>query len=445
MLSGLFSARLNTLSSVALLVLGGLAFLPGGAESQEGDLVDRIAAVVGDSVITLTQIEERIFQLQYQGAEVPTDPSGRARLQREILDQMLGEQLIVQAALKDSTILVDEAELDDMVNQDLSDRSREFQGGPGAFQTALEAQGWTMASYREFVRGQARMQRLYQQYMAKRSRDMAGIIIEETEIQAFFDAQKERLGQRPPSVEFVQVVVLSTPSDSSRGLALAEAQRIRQLAADGDDFEELARRFSQDPGSKDQGGDLGWFRRGAMVEAFEDAAFGLRIDEISEPVETPFGFHIIKVERRRAGEAKARHILISAEVSESDTEVTRVKAADLVPRFEAGEDFVALRTEFGDSESPDSLEVPFDRLGDLPPGFAEPLQAAVDGQVIGPIEFESQGVSRFAVVKVLEVREGGLYSFEDLRGQILERLQQDQLVENILDELRAKTYIQIRI
>mgnify|MGYP001821500534 FL=1 len=113
--------------------------------------------------------------------------------------------------------------------------------------------------------------------------------------------------------------------------------------------------------------------------------------------------------------------------------------------LEAGDDFANLREEFGDPESPDSLEIPFDQLRDLPPGFAEPLLQGEAGQILGPLEFEAQGVTRYAVLHVEEVRDGGEFSLDELRGQIRERLQQDKLVSNILEELRSRTYIQIRI
>ena len=412
--------------------------------AQESNLVDRIAAVVGDSVITLTQIQERIFQLSSQGLEIPTDAGALARLQREILDQIVGEQLIVQAAIRDTTIAVDEADIEEIVSQDLQQRVRQF-GGQAAFQQTLQAQGFTMASFREFLRGQVRQNRLYQQYMAKRSRDLAGIVIEDSEIRAFFDAQRENLGQRPPSVAFTQIIVASTPSDSARDAARAEAERIRQMAVEGEDFEELARRFSQEPGAQDSGGDLGWFRRGEMVPAFEEAAFSLGVNQISDVVETPFGFHIIKVERRRSGEVRARHILIQPQTSEADRLRALQTAEEVKSRLEAGEDFVALREAYGDLESADSLEYPFDQLSQLPPGYAEPLLQSDAGQVIGPIEYEAAGRARFAVIQVQAVREGGEFSLEEIRPQIRQRLQEEKLVEKILEELRAQTYVQIRI
>ncbi len=445
MLSGRSVTPMSAGITALALVLGGTPIATPSLAAQEGDLVDRIVAVVGDSVITLTQLQERLFQMSAQGVEIPTEPSALAQLQRELLDQVISEQLIVQAALQDSTIIVEDAQLDEVVSQDLQQRARSYPGGQTAFQVALQDQGWTLASYREFLRGQVRQQQLYQQYMAKRSRELATIIVEEAEVEAFFQEQRDRLGDRPPTVAFTQIIVLSTASDSAKEAARTEAERIRQLALDGEDFEELARRFSQEPGAQESGGDLGWFRRGDMVDAFEEAAFNLAIDEISETVETPFGFHVIKVERRRSGEVRARHILIRAEVSEEDQARAREAAESVRARLEAGEDFTGLREEFGDPASPDSLEIPFDQLRDLPPGFAEPLLQGEAGQLLGPLEFEAQGVTRYAVLDVQEVRDGGEFSLDELRGQIRERLQQDKLVSNILEELRSRTYIQIRI
>jgi peptidyl-prolyl cis-trans isomerase SurA len=186
-----------------------------------------------------------------------------------------------------------------------------------------------------------------------------------------------------------------------------------------------------------------------MVEPFEDAAFSMFIDEISEPVETAFGFHIIKVLRRRSGEIRASHILIPVNPTAADVERFRQEGQDVKARLEAGESFEALREEFGDLEAPDTLRVPFDRLqGVLPPGFAEPLSRSEAGQVLGPIEYQNaQGEDRLGVLKVLEVLPAGPYSVDDpdLRSRIIQALQQEKFVDQILAELRSKTYVLIRM
>jgi peptidyl-prolyl cis-trans isomerase SurA len=433
------------LLGVVLLALG-WGSLPQSLQGQDRTLVDRIAAVVGDSVIPLSQVEERIFQLRAQGVEIPADNESLTLLRRDILDQMIGEQLIVQAAIQDTTIVVDESDVDEAVSQEIQRRSASF-GGQVAFQRALADQGWTLTSYREFLRGQFRQQQLYQQFMAKKARDFRSVVVEESEVREFFEDQKDAIGQRPPTVVFAQVIVAPTPSDSTKALARAEADRIREMALAGEDFGELARRFSQDPGSKDSGGDLGWFRRGDMTQTFEDAAFNLAVDEISAPVESPFGYHIIKMNRRRSGEVRASHILIPVEPTPADVDRAASDAEEVRLRLEAGESPATLRELFGDGEAPDTLRVPFDRLRELPPGFAEPLLQSESGQILGPIRYLAREQPRFGVLKVVSVLEGGPYTLddEDLQTRIRSAIQEQKMVEGILGELRSRTYVQIRM
>ena len=431
-----------------LLAIGfltfGAGFLPHALQGQDRTLVDRIAAVVGDSVISLSQIEERIFQLQARGVEIPPDAEARALLRRDILDQIIGEQLILQAAIKDTTIVVDEQELEEFVSAEMQERSSAL-GGQAVFQRGLADQGWTLATYREFLRGQFRQQQLYQQFMAVRAREVGSVVVEESEIGEFFEEQKDAIGQRPPGVVFAQVIVVPTPSDSTKAEARAEAEGIREMAVAGDDFAELARRFSMDPGSKDSGGDLGWFRRGDMTPAFEDAAFSLAPSEISAPVESPFGYHVIKLNRRRSGEVRASHILIPVEPTPADVDQAARDAEEVRRRLDAGEPPGALRERFGDLEAPDTLRVAFDRLRELPPGFAEPLLQAEPGQILGPIRYLAREQPRFGVLKVVDIVEGGPYTLEDedLRDRIRGEIRQQKMVERILDELRSKTYVQI--
>ena len=105
-----------------------------------------------------------------------------------------------------------------------------------------------------------------------------------------------------------------------------------------------------------------------MVPPFEEAAFSAPVGIITPPVETPFGFHLIKVERIRPSEVKARHILISARPSAADAGVARERAQSALDRLGTGEDFATLRAEFGDDAAPDTLGVQFDQLSALPPG-----------------------------------------------------------------------------
>ena len=136
---------------------------------------------------------------------------------------------------------------------------------------------------------------------------------------------------------------------------------------------------------------------------------------------------------------------IVPEKTEADRERARAVARDVLERAEGGESMADLFDDYSDPAAPDSLTLPFDQINDLPPVYVE-LRSASSGAFVGPLEYEvSPGESRIAVVHVIEVREAGAYTYEDLRSQIASQLQVEKQREILVEELRANTYIEIRM
>lgn len=425
-----------------------LVSLPTPATTQfvEGsDVVDRLVAVVGDSVVVQTQVEEEIQRMALQGRPIPepTDPEYE-QLFRTILDQFVDRLLILQAAARDSLIAVDETVVDERVSERINQLTEQF-GGQTALQQALAAEGMTLAEYRDMLRSEARIERVQQLFMQQQLRTTDPVVVSEDELLARFQEARGTLQQRPKTVRFRQVVIAPEPSQSAVDAARVKAEALLDSINSGVDFAELAMRHSDDPGTRELGGDLGWFRRGRMVREFEDAAFALFDGEVSDLVRTDFGYHIIKVERYRAGERNARHILVVPRKLDEDTEAARQKADDLAAQIRAGAPVAELAAEHGDAAAPDSVTIAFEQLAELPPSYG-PLRTASAGDVIGPIEYEiAPNEVRFAVVRVEDIREAGAYTFEDLRAQIAAQLQQEKRIERLLEDLRARTYIDIRM
>ena len=433
--------RRSTFLSIGLLLLTTAA----AGQLPRSDIVDRLVAIVGDSTVLQTQVEEEIQRLALNGTPVPapTDPEYEA-LFRSVLEEFVSSLLEVQAAAKDSMIQVDEATIDERVADQIDQLAMQF-GGQPALQQALAGEGLTLAEYREILKNQARVSQIRQLYRQLHLRDASPERVTEDEMLERFQEARETLQQRPKLVTFRQVVIRPEPNEAAKEAAREEADALLERVRAGEDFAELAEEHSDDLGSAALGGDLGWFRRGRMLREFEDAAFALRVGEVSPPVETDFGFHIIRVERARRGEVQARHILVIPEKTEADLARGTEVAGGVLERARAGESMTELFAEYSDPAAPDSLTIPFEQLGELPPSYAA-LQSASTGDFLGPLQYDlGPGETRLAVVSVLEVREAGAYTFEDLRGQLASQLQQEKQLERLLEGLRANTYIEIRM
>jgi peptidyl-prolyl cis-trans isomerase C len=163
-----------------------------------------------------------------------------------------------------------------------------------AFEQALNAQHMTLAKLREDARANMMIQKLLQGEIAK-------IEIKPSDISTFYEKNPDKF-QQPETVHAAHILVIVPQGSDEKAKAALKAKALEALKAarSGQDFATLARKYSDD-GSAQHGGDLGFFPRGQMVPAFEQAAFALKPGEISDLVETPFGFHIIKMIERRPG------------------------------------------------------------------------------------------------------------------------------------------------
>ncbi len=152
--------------------------------------------------------------------------------------------------------------------------------------------------------------------------------VTDAEVRAFYNENPERF-ERPRTARLTVAFIPKTLTEADRQAAYQNAMRIRQELVGGGDFAAIAARESQDPGSAQKGGDLGTFGRGQMVGAFDSVAFSLPVNEISQPVETQFGLHLIQVQERTGDQVKARHILLPIGKSEAELAKLDVRADSL--------------------------------------------------------------------------------------------------------------------
>jgi peptidyl-prolyl cis-trans isomerase SurA len=431
----------RNLSILFLLTLAAAplsAQLPGGPQSGE-ELVDRVVAVVGDTVVLLSDLFTDIEQLQAAGQTLPTDPQGQRRLFEELLANKVTDVVVISAA-RSAGVQVRDEEVAAMVAQDLANVQDRFPS-EDAFREALAASGMTLEGYRQTLLVQYRDRAMVQRFLQMRLGAGARPHVSDEEVRAFFATQAGELGPRPTTVSFQQVVIEPRATEAARAAARETAAEVLRELREGASFEVLARRYSMDPGSREQGGELGWFRPGGMVRRFEDAVYSMRPGQVSGIVETEFGFHIIRLDRVRGTERQARHILIIPEVDEAAMESARQRAEAVLAAARAGTTMPELARQHGvPGENLVAEQVPLDRL---PEAYAAAVADAQRGDLVGPFVTTGRQGERWVVLRVTERVAEGSYRLEDVHDQIVERLQEEMMLEALVEDLRRRTHISI--
>lgn len=283
-----------SLSRLALLL--GLCIGLFGSASAQSSPLDKIVAVIGDEVILESDIQNQYDYLIINGQK---DNGG---LRCEVFNQLLMNKLLLNKAKQDSiTVSADE------VNNEIERRIQYFTSniGKDEFERIYHK---SLAQFKADIRKDVEDELLIQRQRGKVSEEAT---ITPREVKEFFkNIPQDSLGLLPAEVQLNHIVIIPPFSEKGKADAKKELEELRRRVVEkGEGFADLAKKYSDDPGSRKQGGSLGEFTPGMMVKQFDDVVYSLREGEVSEVFETEYGFHIVMLHSRKGQVVNASHIL----------------------------------------------------------------------------------------------------------------------------------------
>lgn len=425
---------------ICALTLSGAALAQTRELSSSGVALDRVIAIVNEGIVLQSQLDSQLLlvtdRLRGQGTQTP--PADVIR--QQVLERLVLQEIQVQRATRLGVQVPDE-----LLNESLRDVAKRNSIPFEQMPLALAAQGIDYATYREEMRREITLSLLRQRDVFPR------IYVSPRELEQALDRQA---GQADQSTEFdVSHILLSLPeSATSEQVAKVEdlAREIHARARGGEDFGQLALAYSQAQSALERG-KLGWRQMGQLPQFIAELVVGMKAGDVSEPVRTPTGFHIVRLDETRGGDSgpmlveqlHSRHILMRPNEVQDDA-TTRQRLAAVRARILAGEDFAALASVT--SEDPGSAsrggDLGWNSPGTFDPEFETALASLEQDQISEP--FRSQ--FGWHIVQ-LQGRRTHDQSDEVRRQHALTALREskvDEETELWLRRLRDEAYVEIR-
>ncbi len=438
------------LRALSALVGLGLCAAPVAAQESMSGMriipIDRVVAVVASKPILWSEVLERINAARANGMQLPPDSAGQYAFARQMLEQLVDEEVLVAVAT-DYKLEVPETEVSAKVEQQMDQIRGQF-ATEAEFREALRREGFgTPEEYRKRTIEQAQRDERQRKALdtLRALGRLAPVNVTERDVAEAFERLKARLGPRPAMVAFRQIVISPRPRAENMAKARARIDSIRAQLEAGADFDSLARAVSMD-GSATQGGDLGWNRRGVMVQAFDNMMFALLPGRISPVVETEFGFHVMRVDRVRAGEVRARHILIRPTMDEADATVAKARADSALALWKAGMPYDTVVAKFHDRSEERSIPdgVPIDSL---PPEYRLALRQLGVGAFseVFPIPDPSTNLRKYIFAQVTTAKAAGQWTLDEYQERVRQQLREERSTRRTLDILRREYYVSLRL
>jgi parvulin-like peptidyl-prolyl isomerase len=282
---------------VRLVTVAGLITLVGllGTGSVLAKVVNKTVAVVNNEIITLEDFNKKTGPMieQYRRVYKGTDVEEKIKeMKKEMLTQMVEEKLLRQEAKKQNIIVTKQD-----IQKGVDEVKKRFSPDKDyqEYKDELKRQGYTEKIFEKDIKEQLMVMQLIDKEIKGKA-----ILPNEAEVRKYYDEHKKELKQEEQARARHILIRVDEKADlKTQSAALKKIQEIQAKVKKGGDFAALAKEYSEDPGSKENGGDLGFFTKETMVPEFSKAAFALKPGQVSDLVKTSFGYHLIKVEETK--------------------------------------------------------------------------------------------------------------------------------------------------
>jgi len=371
-----------------------------GIRAQEP--LDKIIATVGGEPVLLSDLAQQLAYMRERQPNMPADAAC------SLMENLLVESLLLNQAKLDSIEVKDE-EIDSEVNVRVEEILRYMGNDEAQFQTYY---GKTVPEVRNQMREPTQQQILVRKM---RQEILSSITVTPSEVREFYNKiPRDSLPYFSSEVELGEIVFTPVVNPAQKKVAFDKLTELRRrITLENTSFAELAEKYSADPGSARNGGDLGVVKRGTFVPEFEAAAYNLDKDEISPVIESDFGFHVIQLIDRKGNNIHCRHILIKPDITNEDL-VKAKSSADSIRNMLMTDtiSFSAAVKKYSDKKSQsynnDGLKLnpkngsTYYSIADLDPDVYFAIDKMKDGSFSAPVELkEPDGSKQYSIFKLI--------------------------------------------
>ncbi len=407
-------------------------------EAQE-QVVDRIAAIVGNEIILESELNTLLLQYSQQ-ANINLNDQAEIDLYRgRFLKNIIDEKLLLIKAEED-TIEADQDRVDQVLDQQVNDLIRRA----GSVERLEEVYRAPISRIKKDIKKQIENRFIID--MLRQTR-FSSVKISRREVESFYEQYRDSLPQAQESVDISHILLQIRPSDQSAQEALTKINKVKELLASGNDFAELAKEYSEGP-SAPKGGDIGWVNRTDVVKEYSEAAFALEKNGISDIVQSSFGFHIIQLLDRQGERIHTRHILIQLRPTQDDEVRVARRLAELRESIKNGDiTFEEAAVQNSDDPNVDSDK---GRLGEFTVGsfqvqaFEQQSTSLTPGDISEPFKTDFG----YHLLKLHDRKSARMLSLENDWQEIEQFATERKALsefETWLTEIRAEIPIDIKI